>query len=87
MIEFKVLRRSAQSSVEKALIHWRELDTQCRLQFAKAECTQLSSLKSPIRGDRASASMPAASERFGECHERHVTQGVGIAGDVEAAQR
>jgi DNA-binding MarR family transcriptional regulator len=70
-----ILRRSAQSSVEKALIDWCDLDTQCRLQRVEAECTQvLVEVAHPRRqGKRLNAHSIGA---FGQCHERHVTRSV-----------
>ena len=46
-----------------------------------------SSLKSPSRGDNAIASMPAASRALGQSRHRRVAGRIGVAGDIEPAQR
>ena len=67
-------------------IHWRDLDTQCRSQRAEAKCTQVFiEVAHPRRqGKRLDACSFGA---FGQCRERYVTRGVGVAGDLEATQR
>ena len=64
----------------------RELDAQCRPQRAEAECTQvLVEVAYPRRqGKRLNARSFGA---FGQCRERHVTRGIGVAHDVEPTQR
>src|SRR5712671_1890924 len=63
----------------------RELDAQRRPKRAGAECTQvLVEVAHPRRqGKRLNARCFGA---FGQCRERHVTRGIGVAHDVEPAQ-
>src|SRR5271166_7175462 len=71
---------------KKARILRRDLAAQCSSQRAEAECTQVFvEVAHPRRqGKRLNARSFGA---FGQCRERRVTRGIGVAGDVEPKQR